>query len=150
MKAVIFDLGGTLTHAQDDAVRLHAHVDELLPILYRLGIKVGVVASHEQEYIDHINQHPIRKYVHTVITPQHVSQPKPHPEGVLLALRHLEVHPSQAVFVGDTVFDIRAGRDAGVAKVIGVMHGLGNPVALHAAGADHLISDIPSLLDVLE
>ncbi|MEM7135319.1 MAG: HAD-IA family hydrolase [Myxococcota bacterium] len=44
-----------------------------------------------------------------------VTHGKPHPEPVLKALEALNVEPSEAIFIGDSVHDIEAGRAAGVA-----------------------------------
>lgn len=43
-----------------------------------------------------------------------VTNAKPHPEPVLLALERLGVEPANAVFVGDSPHDMAAGRAAGV------------------------------------
>jgi len=43
--------------------------------------------------------------------------PKPSPEGVLMLLQRLGASPDEAVFVGDYVFDLEAGRRAGTATV---------------------------------
>jgi len=38
---------------------------------------------------------------------------KPDPDPVLEALRRLDASPAEAVYVGDSPFDIRAGKSAG-------------------------------------
>lgn len=53
-----------------------------------------------------------------IITADDVIRPKPDPEPVLLALKFSgESDPSRAVYVGDSVFDMRSGRAAGVITV---------------------------------
>ena len=39
---------------------------------------------------------------------------KPHPDIVSSALERIKAEPAQAIFVGDTVWDVQAGRRAGV------------------------------------
>ncbi len=39
-----------------------------------------------------------------------VSQPKPHPEMVLSICRQLSIPPREAVFIGDTVNDMKMGK----------------------------------------
>ena len=46
---------------------------------------------------------------------------KPAPEAALHALRVLGVPPERAAFVGDTEFDMRCGRAAGLARVIALL-----------------------------
>lgn len=51
----------------------------------------------------------------SIVTADDVDRPKPHPEPVLLALaRAGEIDPSRAIYVGDSVHDMRSGRAAGV------------------------------------
>lgn len=53
-----------------------------------------------------------------IVTADDVERPKPDPEPVLRALELAgETDPSRAVYVGDSVHDMRAGRAAGVATV---------------------------------
>ncbi len=62
---------------------------------------------------------------------------KPLPDPVLEALRQLDAAPEDAIYVGDTAWDIRAGRAAGVvtgAALWGV------------AGADELLAEEPDLV----
>lgn len=53
-----------------------------------------------------------------IVTADDVERPKPDPEPVLRALELAgEADPSRAVYVGDSVHDMRAGRAAGVTTV---------------------------------
>jgi HAD superfamily hydrolase (TIGR01509 family) len=74
-----------------------------------------------------------------------VRQGKPAPEPVERALELAGVPPERAVFVGDTVWDMRAGAVAGV-RCVGLLCG-GIPRAdLMAAGADAVYDDPAHLL----
>jgi HAD superfamily hydrolase (TIGR01509 family) len=136
--------------AYDKFLRLHDNVDELLPILHRLGYTVAAVTAGNKMTVDSLKKTGIHDHFHTVITGDQVASSKPDPEGIYLALRKMHIHPSQAIMVGDGVVDILAGKKAGLAKTVGVTHGFGSPEELMAAGADHIIDNIPALLDVLE
>ncbi len=49
-----------------------------------------------------------------IVTPDEVARPKPHPESVLAALERLDAgSPERVLFVGDSPFDLAAGRAAG-------------------------------------
>lgn len=52
-----------------------------------------------------------------MVCPDDVSQPKPHPEPLFLNCRQLGIDPSEAVFVGDHVRDIDAGKAAGMRTI---------------------------------
>ncbi|MEW2283960.1 HAD family hydrolase [Streptomyces sp. NPDC047841] len=74
-----------------------------------------------------------------------VQEGKPNPEAVQHALELAGVPASRAVFVGDTVWDMRAGSKAGV-RCLGVLCG-GIPRAdLEEAGAEAVYADPADLL----
>jgi 2-phosphoglycolate phosphatase len=50
----------------------------------------------------------------TVVCPDHVSRSKPDPEPMLLACRQCGCEPAEAIYLGDHVRDIEAGRAAGM------------------------------------
>ncbi|MBV7408144.1 HAD-IA family hydrolase [Maritimibacter sp. DP1N21-5] len=74
---------------------------------------------------------------------------KPHPAMVLAALRDTGVAPGDAVFVGDTAYDIEAGRAAGV-FTIGVTWGYHAADRLRAAGADAVIGQFAELIPTID
>jgi pyrophosphatase PpaX len=73
---------------------------------------------------------------------------KPDPEPVRLALTSLGYEPDEAVFVGDSVHDMAAGRAAGM-KAIGALWGPSEREDLQRAGADALADHPLDLLTVL-
>lgn len=74
---------------------------------------------------------------------------KPNPAMVLAALADTGVDAGNAVFVGDTVYDMEAGRAAGVACV-GVSWGYHSADDLTAAGADYVIDGFDALIPLLD
>lgn len=58
-----------------------------------------------------------------IVGGEDVSQPKPHPEGVLYAIRQLNVSPKKVVYVGDSTVDAKTAQAAGVAFA-GVTNGV--------------------------
>jgi pyrophosphatase PpaX len=57
---------------------------------------------------------PLDGWIEAWVAVDDTERPKPSPEPLLLALQKLELKPAQAVIVGDSVKDIKAGRAAGV------------------------------------
>jgi HAD superfamily hydrolase (TIGR01509 family) len=74
-----------------------------------------------------------------------VERSKPAPDLVQVALDRAGVPPGQAVFVGDTVWDVRACVKAGVRCVCFRTGGIGTD-ELRAAGADHVYDGPAELL----
>ena len=82
---------------------------ETLPLLRRLqekGIKTGIVTTKLSFRIREIlAKYAANDLVSVIVGESDVSHPKPHPEGILLALSSLDTSPQDAVYVGDTVVD---------------------------------------------
>ncbi|MEU0843597.1 HAD hydrolase-like protein [Streptomyces sp. NPDC005962] len=78
------------------------------------------------------------------------AEPKPAPDGLLLALGKLGATPSGTVFLGDTTGDMAAARAAGITP-LGAGWGYAGAAALTAAGAAAVLNDAavigPGLLD---
>lgn len=134
----------------DRHLKLYKGVDELLPILRRMGWKIAALTSGNELTVSCLDRTGIRQHFDVIITANHVENPKPHPEGLYKIFDQLGVSAADSVMVGDTVVDILVGKNGGVGKTIGVTHGFGHTNALHATGADHVVNDIPSILDVIE
>lgn len=133
-----------------ERLELYPGVAELLPILRRVGFRVAAVVSGDERIVQALEYTGIRPYFDIIVTDAHITKPKPHPEGVSYALRHMGIDPELAIVVGDTPADIEAGKRAGVSKTVAVLHGFGDAAILRKADPDHYIEDIPSLLDVVE
>ncbi|MEV5944586.1 HAD-IA family hydrolase [Streptomyces sp. NPDC051994] len=74
--------------------------------------------------------------------------PKPAPDGILLALHKLTVAPENAVFLGDTEADIRAGLAAGV-TALGAGGGFTSPERLRQSGAHQILADPNEILSAV-
>ena len=77
---------------------------------------------------------------------------KPDPEPVLMALERLSYQPHEAVFVGDSIYDMQAGNAAGV-KTIAALWGPFSREDLVASAPDFYLErmgDLPGLLADVE
>ncbi|MEE1926712.1 HAD family hydrolase [Streptomyces sp. TRM 70351] len=91
----------------------------------------------------------VDEVIHDAASGDDVDVTKPAPDLVRQAVRLAGVAPERAVFVGDTVWDMRACGDAGV-PAVGVLSG-GVPRAdLEAAGAVRVYAGPAELLDRLD
>src|SRR5436305_3852323 len=83
--------------------------------------------------------------VHEATSSADVDASKPAPDLVRVALEKAGVRPGEALFVGDTVWDVRACQRAGVA-CIGLLTGGISEAELRDAGAVQIFADPASLL----
>lgn len=77
-----------------------------------------------------------------------VANRKPHPEPVLRAVELLGVELDRTLFVGDSTFDLIAGRAAGV-RTAGVLWGPFSRDTLAACDPDHLVESVAELREIL-
>lgn len=81
-----------------------------------------------------------------IVTSDEPVAPKPDPAPVSLALRRLELRPERAAYVGDSVWDMRSGRAAGV-RTIAALWGQFSERQLVVEKPDILLDDIRGLLE---
>lgn len=55
----------------------------------------------------------IFEYFSYTVTSRDVEHPKPSPEGVYKICKHFNIHPSEAIFIGDSFTDYEAAKAAG-------------------------------------
>ena len=104
--------------------------------------KLGVVTSRSSAgTIRILRDFGLLDYFSTLVGIDDVDEPKPSPAPVLFALGKLEVAAPRSVFVGDTTYDMEAGKKAGT-KTIGVTSGSHHREELLAAGADLVVDDL--------
>ncbi|MFI5404705.1 MAG: HAD family hydrolase, partial [Candidatus Gagatemarchaeaceae archaeon] len=83
-----------------------------------------------------------------VLTRDDVDAMKPSPEGLQKAVSLLGIPARDVYYVGDSLYDVSAGKRAGV-KVVAVATGNFSEAALKDEGADYVISSISALAGVL-
>jgi phosphoglycolate phosphatase len=74
--------------------------------------------------------------------------PKPSPALLLHAAERLGAAPSACVMVGDTEFDVEAGRRAGM-RTVAITHGMASRAELERARPDHMIDSFAQLVELL-
>jgi pyrophosphatase PpaX len=125
-------------------------VDALLETLAAERRRLGIVTSKRRKTLDlALEVLGIASHFDTLVTTDDTERHKPHPDPVLLALERLGSDPVDAAFVGDSPFDVAAGKAAGVYSV-GVTWGkIHSEERLRESGADVIVHNPNDLLDVL-
>ena len=129
------------------AVNLYPNVPETLSELKNRGLVLTIASSRSKtsltEYINNLN---LAEYISYIIGGDDVSEGKPNPEAVNRTLEKFGFKPEEAIMVGDTVFDIQMGVNAGT-HTCGVTYG--NGTAESMADATWLIDDFSKLLQIV-
>ncbi len=90
----------------------------------------------------------ILKYFNLILGYGDYRSPKPDPEAVFKALDETKVPASKAVMVGDTIYDIEAGKSAGI-HTVAVSYGVDPVEELKLAKPEHIIDNIRELMNLL-
>jgi pyrophosphatase PpaX len=133
-----------------DELQAFDGVKELMATLSEQGRKLGIVTAKGRATVDlAFAVIDLEAYFEAVVTADMTERHKPDPQPVLKALELLGSEPSEAAFVGDSPFDVGAGKAAGVFTVAVSWGNIHPPETLLAAGADVLVHSPQELLDVL-
>jgi HAD superfamily hydrolase (TIGR01509 family) len=91
----------------------------------------------------------LAKYFQYVITALDTNDPKPSPEALIKCAKQLGIQICKCVVVGDSIADIRAGKNAG-AKTVGVLSGIFSLNELEKEKPDLILESVNQLPDFLE
>ncbi|HZA45718.1 MAG TPA: HAD hydrolase-like protein [Rubrobacter sp.] len=126
-------------------------IEASLARLRSANIKVAVVTSKRRVSVEMaLDSFPgLRKVVDCFVTMEDTTEHKPHPEPLLKGLDFMGgVSKEEAVYVGDSPFDVEAAKAAGLTSVA-VSWGAFSEETLRVAEPDHLVLDIDAAVDVL-
>ena len=126
-------------------------VVEILPRLRAEGRRLGIVTAKRRATADLAFDRLVglEDNFDVVVTSEDTEHHKPHPEPILLALDRLGAAADEAVYVGDSPFDIRAAKAAGVHAVAVGWGGLHSVETLAREAPDALVERAEDLLGVL-
>jgi len=91
----------------------------------------------------------LAKYFQKVITSLDTQNPKPDPEALMKCLQHLGAEAADCIVVGDSVVDIRAGKNAGI-RTVAVLSGIFGRKELEREKPDLILENISELPQFLE
>jgi pyrophosphatase PpaX len=133
-----------------DELQAFEGVEELMETLSEQGRKLGIVTAKGRQTVDlAFGVLSLERYFDAVVTADMTDRHKPDPAPVLKALELLESEPADAAFVGDSPYDVAAGKAAGVFTVAVSWGKIHPEERLLEAGADFLVHSPRELFDVL-
>ena len=98
---------------------LYDSVPAMIEALSERGLRLGIVSTKYRRRINEILQREALLHgFQVVIGGEDVEQHKPHPEGLLEAIKRLECSPASTMYVGDSVVDAELAKRAGVPLVV--------------------------------
>ncbi|MEG1409772.1 MAG: HAD family hydrolase [Terrisporobacter sp.] len=98
-----------------DEINLFNGIEETLQCLKNKNITLGIATSKTRyEYDTTVKSFGINDYFDHVVCIDEVSNPKPHGEPLLKILNEANLSNNEALFLGDTSFDIECARNADI------------------------------------
>ena len=162
--AVMFDLDFTLidsssithlrqTHQHQTVYQMipqipvYEGIHELLQTLKAHNISIAIVTASRKTFGDRLIAHHQWPIDH-LVSRQDVRQPKPHPDGIHLALQKLNITPHQAIMIGDHPHDIQSAQAAQVYS-IGALWGSQTSAELVKSQPDRVCATVDELQNFL-
>src|SRR5437762_8432925 len=127
-----------------------AGIDGVLVRLKDEGRRLGIVTAKRRATVDlAFNVVPLRHLFDTVVGGDETARHKPHPEPLLLATERMSIDPRDCAYVGDSPFDVRAAKAAGMLAVAVTWGGIHDREKLEAEQPDAIVDTPKELRGVL-
>jgi len=124
-----------------------AGMEDALACLHDEGRRLGVVTAKRRSTVElAFARVPLAHLFETVVGGDETANHKPHPEPLLLAAERMGADPAETAYVGDSPFDMRAAKAAGmhaIAVTWGRIHGRAR---LEAEAPDDVVDTAEELL----
>lgn len=125
-------------------------VSETLRLLKAQGLKMAIVSTKRNSMVmKGLNLLDVDGVFDVVIGLDDVTNPKPDPEPILLALEQLGVDKEEALMIGDNYHDIEGGQNAGV-RTAGVAWTIKGEEFLQTFNPDYMLQHISDLLTIVK
>lgn len=133
-----------------DRLRSFGQAQDLLRTLAERGFEVVLATSAPPNELELLRRTlDVEDAIATLTSAEDVESAKPSPDIVQIALQRADAEADEAVFVGDTVWDVEAAGRAGV-PTIGLRSGGVSEGELRDAGAVAVYDDVAHLLAELD
>ena len=127
-----------------------AGVLDLVRELHADSRRLGIVTAKRRVTVQlAFDVLPLEPLFDVVVTAEDSERHKPDPEPIRMALERLGAEPAEAAYVGDSPFDVRAARAAGVHAVAVGWGGLHSEERLRAEWPDAFVRTPVELRDAL-
>jgi pyrophosphatase PpaX len=125
-------------------------MEDALVRLHEEGRRLGVVTAKRRSTVElAFDRVPLGHLFETIVGGDETERHKPDPEPLLLAAERLEADPAETAYVGDSPFDVRAAKAAGMFAVAVTWGKIHNRERLEAEEPDAVVDTAEELLGVL-
>src|SRR5690348_45441 len=127
-----------------------AGMEDVLVRLHEEGRRLGVVTAKRRSTVElAFARVPLSHLFETIVGGDETTRHKPDPEPLLLAAERMGADPKDCAYVGDSPFDIRAAKAAGMFAVAVTWGKIHNRAKLEVEQPDSIVDDADELYAVL-
>ena len=125
-------------------------MDDVLVRLRDEGRRLGLVTAKRHSTVELAFAHvPLGHLFETIVGGDETERHKPDPEPLLLAAERMAARPAETAYVGDSPFDVRAAKAAGMFAVAVTWGGIHDRARLEAEEPDAIADVAEDLLEHL-
>jgi pyrophosphatase PpaX len=133
-----------------DELEACAGIEDVLVRLKDEGRRLGIVTAKRRSTVElGFASVPIAHLFDTVVGGDETEHQKPDPEPLLLAAERLDADAAETAYVGDSPFDVRAAKAAGMFAVAVTWGRIHDEEKLQAEQPDAIVHNAEELLAVL-
>jgi pyrophosphatase PpaX len=133
-----------------DELEACAGMEDVLERLHEEGRRLGVVTAKRRDTVElAFSRVPLGHLFETVVGGDETERHKPDPAPLLLGAERLGADPAGTAYVGDSPFDVRAAKAAGMHAVAVTWGRIHDRARLEAEEPDAIVDSAEELLAVL-
>lgn len=127
---------------------LYSNVELTLKALKNQNIPIALITNKPSTFVKPLMDHfRLSPYFHLMLGGDTLPEKKPSPLPITHCLDYFNLHPDNALMVGDSITDFQAARSAGVKSAL-VTYGYHQDINLKELGAHLLIDDLLELITI--
>lgn len=135
---------------QQNNIRLFDKVKETLQALKSKGLHLAIASSRSVKSLNELSiLLGIEDFIEAKMASDLVENKKPAPDMVLNLLKQYGTNPEEALVIGDTIYDIEMGQNAGC-DTCGVTYGNQTRMDLEKQKPTYIIDDISELTTLID
>lgn len=153
IKRAVMSIADRYELKANQTTNLMPRVLETVRALRKMGLKIALFTIRGTKSTNlFLKCYNLNRFFDAIVTREDAVAVKPDPAHLEEVLKILDIEPSEAVVVGDSMLDMKCARRLDIIAV-GVPTGIASPRELAQAGATYLVSsitDLPNLIRQLQ
>lgn len=130
-------------------IALVCETKSTLEFLKSENLKLGIVSTKRVAVVEKLARElEIWDFFDVVVGRDLIEKPKPNPEPIFLACKKLGIEPREILFVGDSLLDLEAAKNAN-AVFVGVLTGVCDRAEFAENRADYIFNHIGELANLV-